>query len=153
MESGAAPVRQSIASLCKLCIQSFNRLGKLLGSSDYKFADKLSEAALKDELGRFRVWVGNSGAHQSGRVSLDHRLREASHVHTKLAQLLWDLKKALDEGNDIKFVTKDICLRYISFRDHHQWGRVRTTQYAAARLRYRLIIFEVIIFEVIVFIT
>ena len=101
MESDVAPVRQSIASLCELCIQSFNRLGELLGSSDYKFADKLSEAALEDELGRFRVWVGNSGAHQRSRVSLDHRLREASHVHATLAQLLWDLKKALDEGNDM----------------------------------------------------
>ncbi|KAF8249169.1 hypothetical protein K440DRAFT_660426 [Wilcoxina mikolae CBS 423.85] len=107
MESDAAPVRQSIASLCNLCIQSFNQLSKLLSSSDYKFADQLSQAALEDELGRFRVWVGNSGAHRSGRVSLDHRLREASHVHAKLAELLWDLKKALDEGeDDMQFLVK-----------------------------------------------
>ena len=111
MEPDAAPVRQSIASLCKLCMQSFKQLGELLGSSGYKFADQLSQATLEEELGRFRVWVGNSGVHQSGRISLDHRLL----VHTKFAQLLWDLKKALDEGNDMQFVTKDICSRYVAF--------------------------------------
>ena len=145
MEPDAALIRQSIASLCKLCIQSFNQLRELLGSSEYKFADQLSQATLEDELGRFRVWVGNSGAHQSGRVSLDHRLREASHVHTKLVQLLWDLKKALDEGEDMQFVTKDICSRYVSFWNYHQW-RIRATQYTAVGLRYCLIIFGVIAF-------
>ena len=142
MEPDAAPVQQSIASLCKLCMQSFKQLGELLGSSGYKFADQLSQATLEEELGRFRVWVGNSGVHQSGRISLDHRLL----VHTKFAQLLWDLKKALDEGNDMQFVTKDICLRYVSFRDYRQWRRVRATQCAAVGFRYYLIIFGVITF-------
>lgn len=88
----------SIASFYSVCIQSFDRLCDLLQSPDCEFSSQISVLDLQDELGRFRVWAGNVGAHRSGRVSLDHKLREASQIHNKVTELLKDLDEALQEG-------------------------------------------------------
>ncbi|KLJ08554.1 hypothetical protein EMPG_16011 [Blastomyces silverae] len=53
--------------------------------------------ALQDEYGRLRVWTGNIGAHQSGRSSLEYRLRDASHIRAQVASLLDALKCSLSE--------------------------------------------------------
>ncbi|EEQ91496.2 uncharacterized protein BDCG_06616 [Blastomyces dermatitidis ER-3] len=52
---------------------------------------------LQDEYGRLRVWTGNIGAHQSGRSSLEYRLRDASHIRAQVASLLDSLKWSLSE--------------------------------------------------------
>lgn len=88
----------SIASLYGVCVSSFNQLFNLLQEPDCDFLGQLSETDLEEELGRFRVWAGNSGAHQNGRVSLDHKLREAHNVHQTVRDLLGDLDDALKEG-------------------------------------------------------
>jgi hypothetical protein len=96
MTSNTGP--PSIASLYDVCVNSFNQLFDLLQEPDCDFLSQLSATALEEELGRFRVWAGNSGAHQKGRVSLDHKLREASRVHKMVRDLLGDLDDALNEG-------------------------------------------------------
>ncbi|KAF8533857.1 hypothetical protein BDD12DRAFT_465179 [Trichophaea hybrida] len=53
---------------------------------------------LKDECGRFRVWAENVGAHRTGRMSLDHRLREASRVKKVVIDLLEGMRTALQEA-------------------------------------------------------
>lgn len=88
----------SIASAYSVCIQSFSRLCSLLQVPSCEFSEQISLLALQDELGRLRVWAGNAGAHRTGRISLDHRLREASHIHGKVIELLQDLDGALKEG-------------------------------------------------------
>ena len=100
MEADFAPQRISIVSWYNRCIQSFDQLGTKLLSEDREFFDQttVSQAALQNELGRFKVWAGNSGAHRTGRVSLDYRLREALQVHGKVTDLLSDLNRALGEG-------------------------------------------------------
>lgn len=88
----------SIASLYDVCVGSFNQLFNLLQEPNCDFSSQLSKTALEEELGRFRVWAGNSGAHRNGQVSLDHKLREAYHVHQTVRDLLGDLDDALKEG-------------------------------------------------------
>ena len=51
-----------------------------------------------EETGRFRVWAENVGVHRQDKVSLDHRLREASDVRSMVLQLMSDLKRFLNEG-------------------------------------------------------
>lgn len=87
----------SIASRYGVCIRSFERLCNLVTLDD-EFPTQISLLALQDELGRFRVWAGNVGAHREGRISLDHRLREASQIHKQVTELLSDLGRALQEG-------------------------------------------------------
>ena len=76
------------------CENSFNKLLQNLETSNYQDATQ----RLLDEFGRFRVWAGNAGAHRTGRVSLDYRLQEASHIHAQLTELLEELNKDLGEG-------------------------------------------------------
>ncbi|KAH6844729.1 hypothetical protein B0I37DRAFT_167460 [Chaetomium sp. MPI-CAGE-AT-0009] len=49
----------------------------------------------EDESTRFKMWVGNLGAHQCGRASLDYRLREAPHLQEQVIYLLKDLSESL----------------------------------------------------------
>ena len=80
-----------IASQYERCRNSFNLL--LENIDDQAIAQKLF-----NEFGRLRVWAGNSGAHRTGRVSLDYRLREASHLREELIKLLGELNEDLEEG-------------------------------------------------------
>lgn len=52
----------------------------------------------EDESTRFKMWAGNLGAHQSGRASLDYRLREAPHLHDQVIYLLEDLSQSLQDA-------------------------------------------------------
>jgi hypothetical protein len=63
---------------------------------------------LADSYGRLKVWAENVAAHRRGKVSLDHRLREASSVRCSVKELLTDLKTVLDEGRLIR--TSDISV-------------------------------------------
>jgi hypothetical protein len=50
------------------------------------------------ELERFKIWVGNIGAHRRGQSSLDYRLRDASHIQNTVLELLAMLRQAMVEG-------------------------------------------------------
>lgn len=88
----------SIASLYNLSIRSLDRLCGLLLQSPTEFSSQLTRLTVEDEIGRFRVWEANVGAHRKGRLSLDHKLREASKIHGKVAELLLEMNSELKEG-------------------------------------------------------
>jgi hypothetical protein len=88
----------TIATRCNSCIHSFTRLYDLMLKRKGDFTHEIVLPRLKDEFGRFRVWAGNIGAHRVGRVSLDYRLREASHMHGRVTDLLDDLIETLSQG-------------------------------------------------------
>lgn len=61
----------------------------------------------RDELGRIRVWAANIGAHQTGTLSLDYRLRDASTIKNqtvnilkRLLELFADLEEVLNEDGE-----------------------------------------------------
>ena len=92
--TSGAKRKASIASQYDLCQNSFSKLIKNIETSNNPaVAQRLSEG-----FGKFRVWAGNAGAHRTGRVSLDYRLREASHIYEELTMLLEELNKDLEEG-------------------------------------------------------
>ena len=84
----------SIASQYACCEEFFKKLLEVLETPN----DQAVTPRLLDEFGRFSVWAGDVGAHQTGRASLDYRLREASHIHLQLTELLEELREDLDEG-------------------------------------------------------
>ncbi|KAG7005773.1 hypothetical protein G7Y79_00018g045800 [Physcia stellaris] len=55
----------------------------------------------KDELGRFKIWATNIGAHQIGPSSLDFRLRDASHIRDEVLTLIEDLQRTLQDVEDV----------------------------------------------------
>jgi hypothetical protein len=89
-----------IASSYFACVEAFSDLFKDLSKGEFS----TSLPGFQKELGRFKVWAENSGAHRTGRMSLDHRLWEASNVKNMAVQLLGDLNSDLREG-DTQFWT------------------------------------------------
>lgn len=85
----------SVFSLVASCVREF---GTLLHS----LPDDQNDSHLKvqEDLGRLRVWVGNFGAHrkESDRLSLDHRLREASTLHQEVRSHITGILEAVEMG-------------------------------------------------------
>ena len=84
----------SIAAQYAHCENAFYELLQSLETSN----DQAVAQRVLDEFGRFRVWAGNAGAHRTGKVSLDYRLREATHIYEELTELLGELSRDLEEG-------------------------------------------------------
>ncbi|KAJ5762741.1 hypothetical protein N7533_001422 [Penicillium manginii] len=94
-----APHRPS-ASISGIVVKCLKELDRLCRDEPLqKHPDVLAEL-WQDELGRLRVWAANIGAHQSGQSSLDHRLREASHIKDQTLRLLERLQRAIQDVED-----------------------------------------------------
>lgn len=99
---------QSIADWYHSCIAIFEKVASGVDNLNLQLADdpgghSLGAQALaapqlvRDQLGRFRVWVGNMGAHhRGGRMSLDYKLEEASHIRSAVTELLEELNGDTD---------------------------------------------------------
>jgi len=60
--------------------------------------ESLPSSRVQDELGRYKVWAANIGAHRTGKSSLEYRLRDASHIRSQVLRLLDDLSESLTDG-------------------------------------------------------
>ena len=78
----------TIAKAVEVCSTSFKRLYKALESAKSDSRSQISLACVTDQHGRFNVWVGNIGAYQHGRSSLDYRLRDASQIREEFVKVL-----------------------------------------------------------------
>ncbi|KAF4470144.1 Zinc finger transcription factor ace1 [Fusarium albosuccineum] len=91
------------------CLNSFQALLSTFETTtlpDHDPSD-ISLPMVKDQLGRFKVWSANIGAHKTGRSSLDHRLRDASNIRNQVIKLLQDLAECLgDAKNSLTGETK-----------------------------------------------
>ncbi|KAF5546497.1 zinc finger transcription factor ace1 [Fusarium mexicanum] len=88
------------------CLQEFHSLCSFPviwenGIPDDGTQSDISPLKLQNEMSRFKVWSGNIGAHKKGRSSLDHRLRDASHIRNQVVELLEDLRGSLQDVKDI----------------------------------------------------
>ncbi|KAF5009974.1 hypothetical protein FDECE_3835 [Fusarium decemcellulare] len=101
-----------IASNVRIVFQSFRTLFNTATSEDN--AEDLS--TFEEESTRFKMWAGNLGAHQSGRVSLDYRLREALHLQEQVVYLLKDISDSLQDAVSL------VCQEQLS------WQKTRESQ-------------------------
>ena len=92
----------SISAILISCLKSFIQLQKRVEQPDYNERE-VSSVSWGDELGRLRIWAANIGAHQTGQLSLDFRLRDASHISNQITKLLQDLNRSLDDILDELF--------------------------------------------------
>lgn len=89
----------SIAGLVQECLDNFKQdLSLLVDATDRGYRDRL-----KDEQGRFRIWVGNVSARTSGRRSLEYRLRDASDLAATTTKFLRELLSILQTGTPFCF--------------------------------------------------
>lgn len=95
------PTDVSIRSHYEQCKYMFEQLSNHLDRVETR---KYHLNVVVDEMGRFRVWAAHAGAHRSGRVSLDYRLREALHIHKQVTKLLEELYEDLEDGKLSSFL-------------------------------------------------
>jgi hypothetical protein len=95
---GDVEFEPTIAGYVVTCLKAFNILCQILSKPYHEFQDQIQLEDVKDELGRFRIWSGNIGAHRKGCSSLDYRLRDASHISRRVIGLLQDLNQTLQDG-------------------------------------------------------
>jgi hypothetical protein len=95
---GDVEFEPTISCYVVTCLNTFNILCHVLSKSDHEIQDQIQLADVEDELGRFRIWSGNIGAHRRGRSSLDYRLRDASHISRRVIGLLQDLNETLRDS-------------------------------------------------------
>ena len=88
--------KSTISATLLPCLKSFNDLLVLVQISPFATTE-VPFTLWQDELGRFRVWAANIGAHQTGQASLDFRLRDASHIKNQIIRLLEDLDRTVEE--------------------------------------------------------
>lgn len=89
----------SISSILSDCLKQFNNL--VASNTLQQIATEVSPDLWRDELGRLRVWAANIGAHQTGRSSLDYRLRDASNIRDQVIRLLNAARRAFDDLEDV----------------------------------------------------
>ena len=87
----------SISKEANDCSQAFLDLKASLKDAASESRLKFS-VGLDDESERFDIWSNNLGAHRSDRNSLDHKLRDASHLQIRVVGFLQNIKRALREG-------------------------------------------------------
>ncbi|CAI7607967.1 unnamed protein product [Penicillium glandicola] len=98
----AAPATStSRTNISSVVVQCLKVLSRLVSEDLSSFASEVPPALWKDELGRFRVWAANIGAHQTGQSSLDHRLRDASHIREQTLRVLQRLQRITEDINDL----------------------------------------------------
>ncbi|GLA13934.1 hypothetical protein AnigIFM62618_011352 [Aspergillus niger] len=88
-----------IAELFRQCLDRLNEVAN--SDSISSLENEVPVHAWTDELGRFRVWAANIGAHQQGLSSLDYRLRDASHIQSQIFRLLTALEESLIDLEDL----------------------------------------------------
>ena len=59
---------------------------------------QISVLTLEDEIGRFKICLGNLGALQNGHDSLDHRLQKHSLMRENVLKLIAELSSELTQG-------------------------------------------------------
>jgi hypothetical protein len=85
---------QNISDNVRLALNAFQ---SLLNGFDNPETSQIKDAFIREQ-DRFKVWVGNIGAHKRGQSSLDYRLRDASHLQHGVQELLNNLIENLSEG-------------------------------------------------------
>lgn len=89
----------SISAVLVDALKAFNGLTSNIELKVH--ASEVPTEAWADELGRVRIWAQNIGAHQTGQSSLDHRLRDASHIKVQTVKLLKRLLRSLGDAEEV----------------------------------------------------
>ncbi|KAK5047756.1 hypothetical protein LTR84_006421 [Exophiala bonariae] len=96
----------NISSSYRRCASS---LEKTIANKDLEAeASSVPLALWEDVLVRLKLFASKIGAHQTGTMSLDYRLREATHLRDRLLKTLSSIDNAIEDMNEI------IASRYLS---------------------------------------
>ena len=93
----------SIRKSASSCLREFFNLIAALEAGDKEHRDSMPPEKIEREYGRFKIWSGNLGALQSGRSSLDFRLRDSAVMQMNVSKLLDKLDNILRKSEQSYF--------------------------------------------------
>ncbi|KAJ5792142.1 uncharacterized protein N7503_008120 [Penicillium pulvis] len=76
-------------------------LADVASSRVKRYENEVSQTRWLDELGRLRIWAGNTGALQCDQLSLDYRLRDASHLKNEISRILQRVLQVVRNLSDL----------------------------------------------------
>lgn len=85
---------QEIAPVVQECLETFTGLTNGTFSLS---TTGIPKVIWQDELGRFRIWAANIGAHRTGQSSLAFRLHDASQVREQVLRVLNGMKQDFED--------------------------------------------------------
>jgi hypothetical protein len=88
-------LNNSLASLTRDCLLSFDVLISTLKDASYIHNQCLPQKALSNQRDQLRVWASNIGALQSGNAALDARLRDFSAMKVATNQCFEQLEQVI----------------------------------------------------------
>lgn len=91
----------TISGAFKTCLNRLEVLVLKLKTNTNSSLQGLDPTSWEDELGRLKVWGGNLAAHQTGRASLEYRLRDASHIQQNIVELLTALHQVICDVEEV----------------------------------------------------
>ncbi|KAI9150003.1 HET-domain-containing protein [Paramyrothecium foliicola] len=92
----------SVSQIVYSCLRGFDGLRSAIEAEGTPTpGEGMSLTDVVDQLGRFKVWSANIGAHKTGRASLEFRLRDASHLRKQVVDILEDINELLRDATDI----------------------------------------------------
>ncbi|KAK8246595.1 hypothetical protein HDK90DRAFT_15446 [Phyllosticta capitalensis] len=83
------------------CLESFDGLKRNALSPTAEVVGEISISKVSNAADRFRLWVGNIGAHRKDRGSLDFRLRDAPLIQSNVLDILSVLSSRMEEASAI----------------------------------------------------
>lgn len=87
-----------ISEEVRKCLESFDGLKRNALSPTAEDVGEISISKVSNAADRFRLWVGNIGAHRKDRGSLDFRLRDAPLIQSNVLDILSALSSRMEEG-------------------------------------------------------
>jgi hypothetical protein len=87
----------TIAGNVQTVLESFRTLADSINDQTDSTNLHKFQPIFGNEITRFKMWAGNLAAHQSDPASLDHRLREASHLQEQVIYLLKDISESIQD--------------------------------------------------------
>ncbi|KAL1392311.1 hypothetical protein HDK64DRAFT_296940 [Phyllosticta capitalensis] len=90
------------------CLESFDGLKRNALSPTAEDVGEISISKVSNAADRFRLWVGNIGAHRKDRGSLDFRLRDAPLIQSNVLDILSTLSSRMEEGKSYSKIVHPI---------------------------------------------
>jgi len=80
------------------CLNLFTKLAGSIGTAATKFPTQNPLEDVLEELDRYKLWAGNTGAANTGdnwKISLDYRLQEAEFLKNQVIRLLQSMTRSV----------------------------------------------------------
>lgn len=90
-----------MAAISTILNDCLKELADVASSRVQRYENEVSQTRWLDELGRLRIWAANTSALRCDQLSLDYRLRHASHLKNEISRILLRVLRVIESLSDL----------------------------------------------------